>query len=200
MSSLGDRLAKASDMENPVHIRRYDSQAARQLAVLGLHAHDLRTARAAFASLTSGDRGDIETKGLTGIEEALWCGLVVTYCRCFDRQARSPSHLTPESVFGTDRDGIECHQWLWNERGKYHAHDVNDRRFATVAVVLDREGREFYFEAFTAGVSDTAAGHRTIGQLPEYTSQRSRGSKAAALRLRSPRCGATPKQPERGCR
>jgi len=171
MTLLGDQLAAASGLMHPTHIRRYNSPAATKLQTYGLHLHDIRSAAAAFEHLTPTDAKGVEERSLSGVDEVLWCGLSVTYCRCFDGGARKPFHLIPQQVFGDDKDGIECHQWLWGTRNMYHAHDLNDRRFAAIAVVLDQEAREFYFQALSAIVSDVGVSHRTIGQLISYVGQ-----------------------------
>ncbi len=171
MSLLGDQLRAVSGLSEPVHIRRYTSPVAAKLQTYGLHLHDLRSAAASFEYLTRSEDKGIQERSLSGVDEVLWCGLSITYCRCFDGKARKPFHLLPEELFGGDTDGLNCHEWLWNTRNMYHAHDLNDRRFGAVAVVLNRDADEFYFQALSAIVSDVGVSHRTVGQLITHAAQ-----------------------------
>lgn len=169
-SPLEQSLAIAAGIDGDVSFRRFRSLHADRLATFSLHAHDLLTAATALEHLRA--KGDgVEQRGLNGVDEALWSGLVLAYCRCFDGKARKPHHLKVEEVFPGDTKGGECHQWLWDQRDKYIAHDLNDRRYGAVAVVLDAQGEEFYFRAISAIMSDVAASHRTILQLVRHATQ-----------------------------
>ena len=171
MTLLGDQLRAASGLSQPAHIRRYNSPTATKLQTYGLHLHDIGSASAAFEHLVRADSKGVQERSLSGVDEVLWCGLSITYCRCFNEGARKPYQLIPEEVFGGDKEGMECHQWLWGKRNMYHAHDLNDRRFAAVAVVLDQDAKEFYFQALSAVVSDVGVSHGTVGQLLSHVSR-----------------------------
>ena len=68
--------------------------------------------------------GDVEAHGDSPIEQGLWIGAVITYCKSFKRNnARKRFNAQEFIEKSLDSDGLDRHQYLLNLRDKMIAHD-----------------------------------------------------------------------------